>query len=245
MKILVTRRTVITAAVVLSTIVAIGWAAVLRNSIAYAVPAGAQHLNTLVPSPPDDVPEDPSTNNAVSVPFMTRGYCYAGSPLKDTKAPGGFGQSANAPKKVQAVSTSNALSLLAQPGVAMTYKGDKGMRVILINNTQDLLAFSASDSRLAVTQEAQDPDGNWRPVEYLPSSGCGNSYHRVFLRPQQYWAFSAPRYKGTMSTKLRFAMPLADFSQLYSNVFIGSVNPEQFTLKEGHSATNLMDPYSE
>lgn len=34
-------------------------------------------------------------------------------------------------------------------------------------------------------------------------------------------------------------------SPLYSNEFEGSINPEQFTEKEGHNPTDLMDPYNE
>ena len=245
MRIRLTRPFLLSAAVVLCAIGGIAWAVAVRNSIAYAVPAGAQHIRTIAHAPPDDVPEETSTKNAVSLQFMTRGYCYAGSQLKDTKASGGFGPSDNAPKKVRARSNANALFLLAQPGVAMPFAGGPGMRVTLVNDTQDLLAFEASDSRLAITQESQDTDGNWKPVEYLPSSWCGNSYHRVFLLSGHFWEFSAPRYQGTVPTKLRFAMVLADGSQLYSNVFDGSVNPDQFTMKEGHNATNLMDPYNE
>jgi hypothetical protein len=127
----------------------------------------------------------------------------------------------------------------------MPFAGGPGMRVTLVNQTRDLLAFPASDSRLAIVQEAQDSAGTWKPIEYLPSSWCGNSHHRVFLAPNHFWTFPAPRYQGTILTKLRFAMVLADGSQLHSNVFDGSVNPEQFTVKQGHAATNVMDSYIE
>ena len=242
MKIRISRPSFPGAAVVIFALMGIVWAAIFRDSIANAVPAGAQHIHAVAHASPEVVPDDPSANNFVSVPFMTRGYCYAGSQMKDTKAEGGFGQSDNAPQEVQAHSNPHALFLLAQPSVVMPFAGRPGMRVTLINNTQDLLTFAASDSRLAIVQEAQDTDGNWKPVEYLPSSGCGNSYHRVFLAPNHFWAFAAPRYKGTIPTKLRFAMALADGSQLHSNAFYGSVNPDQFTVKQGHSTTDLMGP---
>ena len=87
-------------------------------------------------------------------------------------------------------------------------------RVTLVNDTLDLLVFEDRDSRLAITQESQAKDGNWRPFEYLPSSWYGNNYHRVFLFPGQFGEFSAPRYQATIPTKLRFAMVLADGSQL-------------------------------
>ena len=233
MRIRSTRRSLVGAIVVLFAIVFIVWSAVIRNSIANAVPAGARHIHAVAHVPPDDSPDDPSANNLSSTPFMTRGYCYAGSQLKDTEAAGGFSESSNAAQKVRARSNTNALLLLAQPGVSMSFAGGPGMRVTLVNNTQDLLAFDASDSRLAIVQEAQDTDGNWKPVEYLEASDCGNSYHRVFLASNHFWAFAAPRYTGIIPTKLRFAMALADGSRLHSNTFDGSVNPNQFTVKRG------------
>lgn len=244
MKIRFSSLTFLGAAFFMLALIGLVWVGLFRDSIAYAVPAGAQHIHGVAHSSPDAVAEDPSTDNYVSVAFMTRGYCYAGS-QEDAKALGGFGPSANAAQRVQTPYSGKGLFLLAQPGVVMPFAGRPGMRVTLINNSRELLAFSASDSRLAVVQEAQDTDGKWKPLEYLPSSDCGNSYHRVFLGPGMFWAFAAPRYKGTVPTKLRFAVVLADGSQLYSNAFDGSVNPEQFTVKQGHRATDLMDPASE
>jgi hypothetical protein len=232
------------AVVVLFALVAIVWTAVSRNPIANAVPAGAQHIHSLAHDSPDDANNDPSANNFVSVRFMTPGYCDAGSKLQDTKAPGGFFEPGNFPQNVRTRSNTHSLFLLAQPGVVVPFNGSPGMRVSLVNKTQDLLAFEACDSRLPIVQEAQDIDGSWKPVEYLPSSDCGNSYHRVFLGPDQFWAFSAPRYKGTVPTKLRFSMSVVDGSQLHSNVFEGSVNSSQFAVKEEHDDI-LIDPKDE
>jgi len=245
MRIRVANRSVLRGAVFLLALVGIVWAVAFRDPVTHAVPAGAQHIPSRAHDPPDNATNDPSANNVVSVPFMTHGYCFAGSKLKDTKAPGGFFQSRNAPQNARNRTNAHTLFLLAQPGVVMPFDGRPGMRVSLVNNTQDLLAFAASDSRLAITQEAQDTDGNWKPIEYLPSSDCGNSCHRVFLGPDQFWAFAAPRYKGSIPTKLRFAMVLEDGCQLHSNVFDGSVNPGQFAVEDRRAAATLMDAYDE
>jgi len=242
MKLRITKPIILSATLALTALV---WATAFRYSITNAVTAGAQHFQTAMRAPPDSATNDPSVNNVVTVSFMNRGYCYAGSQLKDTKAPGGFGKSDNAPQKLRTESPGRGLFLLAQPGVVASFANGPGMRVVLVNQTQELLAFPASDSRVAIIQEAVDADGTWKPIEYLPSSGCGNSYHRVFLAPGYFWAFSAPRYKGSIPTKLRFAMALADGSQFHSNEFEGSVNPEQFSVEKGHVATNIMDPYNE
>jgi hypothetical protein len=214
----------------------------ISYSIDDAVRAGAEHTRDVTPAPPDESRAVGSAKNLVSVPFMARGYCRAGSWLTDTEALGGFAKSDNAAKRVQTRSQGSGLFLIAQPGVVTLLPRGQGMRLALVNRTDELLAFDASDSRLAIVQEAQATDGKWKPIEYLPASDCGNSYHRVFLPPDHFWAFSAPRYKGTLATKLRFAMTMADGSQLYSNVFQGSVNPEQFTEKQGYDGKNIMDP---
>lgn len=120
------------------------------------------------------------------------------------------------------------------------------MRLLLVNGTDAEVGFAASDSRLSIIQEAKDSDGNWKAIEFLPSSWCGNSYHRVFLPAKHYWEFSAPLYTGKMRTKLRFALPISDTVTIYSNEFEGSVNSGQFgSRKEGYTSRGLMDPYDE
>jgi hypothetical protein len=179
----------------------------------------------------------------LNVNFMVRGYCLAGSRV-DTKALGGFGQSDNASKRVvdRGLGRDGQLALSALSQTTVPFAGKyRGMRLLLVNRTNREAEFPASDSRLSIVQEAQDSKGQWRPVEYLPSSSCGNSYHRVFLPANHYWEFSAPVYTGSLKTKLRFV--LQGKQPLYSNEFVGSVNPGQFTQKEGHTPTNIMDPY--
>ena len=179
----------------------------------------------------------------LNVNFMVRGYCLAGSRV-DTKALGGFGQSDNASKRVvdRGLGRDGQLALSALSQTTVPFAGKyRGMRLLLVNRTNREAEFPASDSRLSIVQEAQDSKGQWRPVEYLPSSSCGNSYHRVFLSANHYWEFSTPVYTGSLKTKLRFV--LQGKQPLYSNEFAGSVNPGQFTQKEGHTPTNIMDPY--
>jgi hypothetical protein len=181
----------------------------------------------------------------VNVSFMLRGYCLAGSRV-DKQAIGGFGQSDNAPKKVTApnIGRDGQLALVAFPqkAVSFAYKY-RGMRMLLINRTKREVEFPASDSRISILQEAQDSKGDWKPIEYLPFSWCGNSSHRVFLPAGHYWEFAAPVYTGTKKTKLRFV--LQGKQPLYSNEFEGSINPGQFTQKQGHTPTDIMDPYNE
>ena len=141
------------------------------------------------------------------------------------------------------------ISLIAFPDEAVPFDTKyRGLRVILVNTTGKEVGFAASDSRLYIVQEALDKDGKWKPVEYLPSSWCGNSYHTVFLPPDNYWEFSAARYTGVRPTKFRIRLSVEDPGEksrtILSNEFEGSVNPKQFTVQQGHKPTSIMDPYN-
>ena len=168
------------------------------------------------------------------IPFesstMIGGYCHAGS-RKDDKALGGYGSSGNAPKKIteEITGTDGQISLIALPADAVPFRGQyAGFRLLLINRTGEEAPFSASDSRLYITCEARDQHGEWKPIEYLPSSWCGNSRHSAYLPSGYYWEFSAPVYSGSLKTKLRYNL----VGTTYSNEFDGSINPSQFRKPE-------------
>ena len=186
----------------------------------------------------------------LNVQFMLRGYFFAGSRI-DKDALGGFGPSSNFPRAIDPSMTvpGGDISLIAFPDEAVPFDTKyRGLRVILVNTTGKEVGFAASDSRLYIVQEALDKDGKWKPVEYLPSSWCGNSYHTVFLPPDNYWEFSAARYTGVRPTKFRIRLSVEDPGEksrtILSNEFEGSVNPKQFTVQQGHKPTSIMDPYN-
>jgi hypothetical protein len=184
---------------------------------------------------------------SVDVKFMLRGYCLAGSRV-DEAAPGLFGTSNNAPERVtdQRLGDDGQVSLIALPTEHVPFaKKFRGMRLLLVNLTKSEVGYLACDSRLSIVQEALTAEGQWKPIEYLPSSFCGNSYHRVFLPVGHFWEFAAPLYTGPIRTKLRFVLTVEGGRPLYSNTFEASINAEQFTRKQGHNPTSIMDPYQE
>jgi len=122
--------------------------------------------------------------------------------------------------------------LLARADNATAFEHSKGMELRLINGTENQQSFPSSDHRLFIVQEAIDETGEWKPVEYFPTSWCGNSYHHVFLDPGEHWLFPTPKYEGTFSTTLRFSMSIDGNKVLHSNEFKGSVNPVQFKKNE-------------
>lgn len=184
-----------------------------------------------------------SADNFVETELQGRAIYPVCSQRLDDNAPGGFGPSDNKPRRV-AVAKEAAVYLLAEPDVELPYaNGKKAMRLKLVNGSSKEVSFSACDSCLSIVQQTRDAEGNWRNIEYHPQSRCGNSYHTVFLSPGFGWQIPALRYKGPQTTMLRFAMTLDDASVIYSNEFEGSIHPDQFSVKVGHRATNVMDPY--
>ena len=186
----------------------------------------------------------------LNVDFMLRGYFYAGSKVEDKKAFGGFGTSQNFSKAIDPNMSvrQGEISLIALPDKETVFAEKyKGMKLLLVNATNEQAAFSASDSRLDIVQEALDRDGKWKPVEYLPSSWCGNSFHRVFLGANEYWEFAAARFTGSFKTKMRFRLEeqksKTEKMIIYSNEFEGSVNAKQFTVQQGYKPAGMMDPY--
>ncbi len=190
--------------------------------------------------------DPPRVDGRLRSRFMLRGYCYGDS--EAWEGLGGHGRSSNrpAPTPDDERGKHSAVVLVARLDQQAEFRGTAGFTLLLINATGERQGFSASDSRLRIVQEAKDREGAWRPIEYLPSSWCGNSYHTVFLEPGEHWAFAAPRYAGPFETRLRFRLEQGgDHPPIYSQEFEGSIHETQFTDKEGHQPTNVMDPYDE
>lgn len=181
----------------------------------------------------------------VSSSVMARAV-YARAYSEDSEGIGGHSVSKNTPRRWSGPAPATpGVVVLVEPTTRSEVVGRVGMRVVVLNATGRRVAFAAQDSMLDLVQEACEPGtGEWRPIEYLPRSWCGNSYHTVFLGPNECWEVAAPRYAGAVKTQLRFRLRI-DGEIVYSAPFEGSVNPGQFLTKQGHRPTNLMDPYDE
>jgi hypothetical protein len=200
--------------------------AVLWAWFSYGRPLLPYHAHTrgwdLQPPQPTAVP--------VAVNKRLAGIYPVGSWIPDRSGLGGFGPCDNYPFDLgeAAWGTGGAISLVAFPDEPVAYFKFRGIAVRLINCSGELASFPACDSCLQMVQEAQGADGRWRPIESWPDSDCGNSYHRVFLGPDQYWQFPARLYSGPAKTKLRFRLDCGQGPPLYSNEFEGAVNAAQF-----------------
>lgn len=202
-------------------------------------------------SPPPVVNVAPAAaepKNPVLVDYKVRGYFYASAQVD--KGLGGHWVAKNGPTRngPQARSGLYAHVYLDEGKTLAT--GHDAVRVEIVNGSGQPVDFAASDSRLYVVQEALGYDGAWAAIEYLPSSWCGNSYHTLTLPAHSHWEFLAPRYGGTFKTRLRVKVSLENTNNtlitpqvFYSNEFDGRINLAQFTVEQGHTATNIMDPY--
>ncbi|MDI9312292.1 MAG: hypothetical protein QM535_18930 [Limnohabitans sp.] len=183
----------------------------------------------------------------LNVDFMLRGHLYAKSSIIDSTALGGFGDSKNLPKKINdsLAITNSGLSLIIDTTQTTTIN-DKynGYKLYIANITDTIVQLEASDSRLSVIAEVFY-EGEWKPIEYLPSSWCGNSYHNVYLKQNESWEFDIPKFTGKIKTKLRYKLILSKDTYLYSNEIFTSINKGQLENKEGHKPNGIMDPYND
>lgn len=183
----------------------------------------------------------------LNIDYMLRGCIYAQSSIKDSQALGGYARSWNAPKKI-----SDSLRFLEQ-GLFMKIDTSRigifaeeynGYTLFMVNKTDTVIMLRASDSRLNVIGEVYYKD-KWQPIEYLPRSGCGNSFHNVYLKQNEYWSFDIPKFSGKIKVKLRYRLSLGNNQFIYSNAIEAHINMGQLSKPQGHKPSGLMDPYTD
>ena len=184
----------------------------------------------------------------LNVKFKLRGYFYAGTSQVDSTALGGFYEDKNLPKiltpEISEYSKSNKLEIIVKPDLITEFeKGISGFKVFIINKSDSIKELPAQDSRLYLKRQVFYKN-EWKDIEYLPSSWCGNSYHSVFIKPNEYWDFTAPCLKGKIDTKFRFELYVNEKLTLYSNEFNGSFNKKQLKKEQGHKPIGIMDSYN-
>lgn len=183
----------------------------------------------------------------LNIDYMLRGSIYAGTSITDSTALGGFGRSNNAPKKMdesKSFSESGLFLKIDTSELVSIYSKFNAYKFYIGNNSDSTIALLASDSRLYVVAEVYYKN-QWHPIEYVPSSWCGNSYHRVYLRQKEYWEFVVPKFSGKIKTKLRYSLKVHTMLYIYSNEIDASFNLEQLTEKRDYQPSGLMDPYND
>ncbi len=127
----------------------------------------------------------------------------------------------------------------------------EAVSLFVANTSVDTVYFDVQDFRLYLKLQAQDKQGNWRDIEYLPNSWCGNSYSTLSLASGEFWRFEMPLYQGEFKTKLRAqllykkSITQEKDEVIYSNETEGYINPGQFWNKPEYHSSGLMDPYDD
>lgn len=220
----------------------------MRSWLVLALLLGCTH-----PAPPSSLVGNRSVAREPTKPVVidhkARGYFFASSPIDEGL--GGHAIARNTPQPNPDDARQGLYAHVYLDEGKTLAQGYDAIRVVIVNGSMLPVKFDASDSRLYVVQEAIGPDGTWAPIEYLPASWCGNSLHTMTLPARSHWEFLAPRYGGAFATRLRVKVSLFhDFDVtrpakvFYSNQFWGRINLAQFTVEQGHTATNIMDPYN-
>jgi hypothetical protein len=185
------------------------------------------------------------TKKDLNIDYKLRGQIYAKSSIEDTTAAGGFGSSNNFAKQINDSLTFSETGIFLKIDTTKIISiADKfnAYNLYLGNKTDTTLKLEASDSRLSIVAEAFYKN-EWKAIEYLPSSWCGNSYHNVYLKSNQFWTFIIPKFTGKIKTKIRYRLSISKGHYIYSNEINTSINKGQLTEKQGHKSQGLMDPY--
>lgn len=179
-------------------------------------------------------------NNIINITYLNRGYFYAYSKTTNSENhSGGWSVSRNEPLPLKS-NHKNKNELVLK---------EDDFKLYIQNYSIDTIQFSAQDSRLYLKLQAKNKNGEWKDIEYLPSSWCGNSYHTIELPTNCYWQFDLPRYEGDFETliraELKYISPKTKKEKIiYSNEFNGSLNPGQFWRKPDYIPRGIMDPYN-
>jgi hypothetical protein len=187
----------------------------------------------------------------LNIDFMNRGYFYAYSSPSGTNADrsGGWAMSKNIPKKINKPFDRDSFSVTIDSVLDTFAVHYQGHHLYISNSTSDTMDFKAQDSRLYLKLQALNSKAEWKDIEYLPSSWCGNSYHTLRLEPGSYWQFNIPDYNGEFKTKVRAELKYIDKENpkkdkvIYSNSIDASINPAQFWNKMRYYPRGIMDPY--
>lgn len=187
------------------------------------------------------------TKKDLDIDFMLRASIYAQSSIEDSLALGGFAESENFPKTI------NKENDFAESGLFLKIDTSKdtttnnrynGYKFYIGNKSDTIVKLDASDSRLSVIAEVFYKK-KWQPIEYLPRSWCGNSYHEVYLKQNEYWEFIVPKFSGKIKTKLRYKLIIGSEKYIYSNEIVATFNKSQLEQKQGHKSEGIMDPYND
>lgn len=99
--------------------------------------------------------------------------------------------------------------------------------VYVVNVTGHTKLLAGKDSWVFAIQEAQDRQGQWRPIESRGADFCGNGHWLLKLHPHQLALFLVPQYQGPFATRLRVRLQNGE-SRYVSAPYPGQISEQQF-----------------
>jgi len=120
------------------------------------------------------------------------------------------------------------------------YSNSMDMAVWIQNQTNDTILFPIQDGSLIGVIEANDKNGNWKPIQYWWFSWCGNSYEDLILPPKKSIQIGLNNRLGKVDTKMRLRIHGRDTIYL-SNEFLGKISNNAFTLNNRAKKEMLED----
>ncbi len=140
-------------------------------------------------------------------PALPESMYLAGTRSPDTAALGGFGPSMHLPVKLRSAASfpNGELSVRVIHHKAVE-PGEKAETLLWVGNrTKGEVWLAACDSRIYLALEKKGKDGKWEAVEGMPTTFCGNSFHRVSAGAGEGWKFPAAIGAGPKQT-LRYRL---------------------------------------
>lgn len=106
----------------------------------------------------------------------------------------------------------------------------------LYNLTAQAQIFTTQNGSLIMIQEAKDPSGDWKPIEYWDYDwGIGSDFGQLALAPKHSVLFTVPLFEGDFETSVRLKLKVSNTPSsptLYSEEFTAKVNLGQFDKPE-------------
>lgn len=133
----------------------------------------------------------------------------------------------------------DGLELLVDPSCSLVYQkqvppevrdlfpAQRVRPVYVVNATGHTKLLAGKDSWVFAIQEAQDRQGQWRPIESRGADFCGNGRWLLKLHPHQLGLFLVPQYQGPFATRLRVRLQNGE-SRYVSAPYPGQISERQF-----------------
>lgn len=165
----------------------------------------------------------------------------ASSPYrKDTENHGGWGNSKQWFARMDSIGFQPQDSkfgvYVETDSISITKGKTNSYSVFIYNNSSEEVILSAMDSKLYLHIQIKNRNGSWVTVTDWVSSGCGNSYHSVFLPSGYCWEERTPIFEGDHETEARLMLSAIEDSDspVYSNTFPVKIRPALLRNKAEH-----------